>query len=81
LFNWHKTNDGGLWLAGDYSDLDAIRSLQTHPWVSEDSDDEEVVGDNESCTAVDKDWIENWQLDVSGRDSYCLEGAVLTPAS
>ena len=40
MFNWHRSNEGGLWLAED-EDNEKTRLLLSHPWIADMSDDEQ----------------------------------------
>ena len=73
LFTWHKNNEEGLWLDDGMHDIDAVRKLQSHPWITVDwSDDEESESEKSEKGTADKnkiqDWIEGVQsLKRSGR--------------
>lgn len=39
IFEWHRLNDDGLWLDDGRQDgPEAIRALQSHPWIRDDND-------------------------------------------
>ena len=75
LINWHKRNEGGLWLAGDEGNDDEVRKLQSHDWIEMvDSDDEYNSADDDSdrCTEVKKNSIKEWQDRVADTASSCI---------
>lgn len=63
LFYWHRNNEEGLWLAdGTEENLEVVRRLQSHPWISYDTDDECDGGEDEESEkdAPDTAKIEGW---------------------
>lgn len=71
LINWHKRNEGGLWLAGDENNEETIRRLQSHPWIEIVDSDEDVDStdeESEKGRVNTKDTVKEWQnglIDVS----------------
>lgn len=67
LFYWHKNNEEGLWLDdGTQDNIEVLRKLQSHPWISCDlSEDEEVedVG-NPPKRASNVESIKDWLVGV-----------------
>ena len=50
--NWHRNNEGGLWIAEEGADAGEVRRIQAHPWINDDSD-EEAYSEDESDVSVD----------------------------
>lgn len=63
LFNWHKNNEGGLWLADDEH---TARRMQSHPWISDESDEEEGISESEDSDNVraDDGFIKSWRASI-----------------
>lgn len=45
MFNWHRSDDDGIWLDEGKGDAELVRRLQRHPWIIDpfDSVDGEPV--------------------------------------
>ena len=67
LFNWHKNNEGGLWLAEEGADIREIRRIQAHPWINDDSD-EAAFSEDESDKSVDTPNVLRWRASLAGQD-------------
>lgn len=62
LFNWYRNNEGGLWLAEGFEDVDAVRRNHSHPWIKNDSDeDDDDLERRDSENTVNQDYIKRWQ--------------------
>ena len=82
LINWHRRNEGGLWLAGDENDDDKIRKLQSHSWIEiVDSDEEYDSADEVSDRAVTakEASIKEWQDRVTGATYPSIALCAATP--
>ncbi|KAL9024572.1 MAG: hypothetical protein Q9196_006423 [Gyalolechia fulgens] len=66
LFNWHRNNEGGLWLAEGFETADAVRRKNSHAWIMNDSDDDDMLdsGGSEN-TAHEDNNINRWQDGVA----------------
>ena len=61
LFNWHRNNEGGIWLAEGLEDADAVRRNHSHPWIKNDSDEEDVLESKDHKNTINWDNIKRWQ--------------------
>ena len=64
LFNWHKNNEGGLWLAEDENDSHTARRMQSHPWIKEESDEEAISEGEDSDNKIDEGFIISWRASI-----------------
>ncbi|PGH05001.1 hypothetical protein AJ80_08428 [Polytolypa hystricis UAMH7299] len=63
LFNWHRHNDGGLWLDDRTRDIEGIRQLQRHAWIIDPFDDGgryDSVKKDEDKPDIDLESISQW---------------------
>ena len=61
LFNWYRNNEGGLWLAERFEDANAVRRNNSHPWIKNDLDEDDVLESRDSEDTVNQDNIKRWQ--------------------
>ena len=61
LFKWYRNNEGGLWLAEGFEDVDAVRRRNLHPWIKNDSDEEDILESRDSEKKVNQDSIQRWR--------------------
>ena len=66
LFNWYRNNEGGLWLAEGFEDADAVRRSHSHPWIKNNSDeDDDDLESRDSENTVNQDNIKRWQEGIA----------------
>ncbi|KAL9613100.1 MAG: hypothetical protein Q9167_002357 [Letrouitia subvulpina] len=81
LFNWHRNNEGGLWLADVCDENDeensTIRRKQSHPWIKADLDAESCSDgeDERDEFRIERNGIETWRekvLDIKESHSQAI---------
>ena len=65
LFYWYRNNEGGLWLGKDQDNIEAVRRLQSHPWITYDSDGETCSEIEQPDKELDKAHIESWRYSIA----------------
>lgn len=64
LFNWHRNNEGGLWLVEGSEDVEVTRRCNSHPWIKNDSDEDSVSENEDSEEVIDPNSIHRWRDDM-----------------
>ena len=64
LFNWHRNNEGGLWLTEGFEDIDTVRRNNSHPWIKNDSD-EDIISEGEESVIMDVKGIQEWRKGIA----------------
>lgn len=66
LFNWHRDSDDGIWLDDGTGDVEAIRQLQTHPWIVDPFRDDlnEPLPRDKKHDGLREETILEWTADV-----------------
>ena len=74
IFYWHSNNEeGSLWLDdGTEDNVEVIKKLQSHPWISTSWDDEDDEQENVQDEKTDQDTlgeekVKAWQRGVRSR--------------
>lgn len=65
LFNWHRNNEGGLWLAEGFEGVDTVRRNNSHPWIKDDSDEDIISEGEESDKIKSEDGIQKWRESIA----------------
>lgn len=67
LFNWHRNNEGGLWLEEEGDNIAKTRLRQSHPWIEDESDEESEPEDDRSISCTDKRMVRvhSWLAEIS----------------
>ena len=65
LFNWHRNNEGGLWLDEGFQTIDIVRRNNSHPWIKDDSDEDIISESEESDKMISENDIQQWRKDIA----------------
>lgn len=50
-----------MWLAEGFEDADAVRKNHSHPWIKNDSDEEDLLESKDHENTINRDNIKRWQ--------------------
>jgi hypothetical protein len=64
LFNWHRSDDDGLWLDDGNEDIEAIRRVQLHPWIVDPWDGYSESDEGSQHPEVHRETILEWNAEV-----------------